>query len=111
MMLQMMKFDEIKLKAELKKARLFTEVEYLRKLYSVKTLPVRVEGIVINFSLYQSFLRKLKGFETKISISHNSLRLEYRKFGTPNKGVVIFEDLSNFFKGFMHIPVAVVDGD
>lgn len=83
----------------------------LKKLYSVKSLPVKVGDIIIDYKLYQSFLKKLRGFQSKLTLSDSALFFEYWKFGSKNKGRLVLEDLSSYYDGFKHIPTAVlVDG-
>lgn len=95
-----------RLQSELKKNHL------LQLMYTPsKTLPVRVEGLTINFKLYEAFMKKLKGFETNLVVTNSSLRLEYWKFGRHAKGFLELNDITPFFNDFQHIPVARVDYD
>ncbi|MEC1716638.1 hypothetical protein [Schinkia azotoformans] len=86
-----------------------TKLERQQELYSpAKTLPVQINGFIIIFKLYESFMKKLKGFETRIFFNHKSLLIEYWKIGRLAKGVLVLEDMSSCFEGFQHIPVAVL---
>lgn len=91
------------------------ELEFKEKLFRVsKTLPVRIEGLVINYKLYSSFTKKLKDFRISVAVNDNCLEVNYWKPGTLNngKGVLKLYDLSPYFVEFKHIPVAefVEDG-
>lgn len=91
------------------------ELEFKQKLYRTsKTLPVRVEGLVINYKLYSSFTKKLRDFRISVAVNDDCLEVNYWKPGTLNngKGVLKLYDLSHYFVDFKHIPVAefVEDG-
>ncbi|MGM0776946.1 MAG: hypothetical protein ACQEXE_10280 [Bacillota bacterium] len=78
----------------------------LLRFYSSKTFPVRVGSIVIDYKIFQSMMKKLKGFETELILTDYSLRLRYRKTG--NKGIMELLDIQSYFEGFQHIPRAVL---
>lgn len=81
--------------------------ELYRTIYShSKTLPVKVGHVVINYKLYQSFLKKLKGYEIELLIKGDYLELHYCKPFSKSKGTLILDDISQYFKGFKHIPIA-----
>lgn len=83
--------------------------ELLKMIYSpAKTLPVKVGGVIINYKLYQAFIKKLKGYESRITIDGNCLRLEYWKPFSKSKGTLILEDISCYFEGFQQIPVGKI---
>lgn len=75
-----------------------------------KTLPVRVEGIVINYKLYSSFIKKIKDYKTSILVQPDGVVVNYWKSGTLNqgKGVLKLYDLSQYFKDFEHVPEAIL---
>lgn len=107
-------FNESALKNELKefkKIKAYRFNNLSEKLYSVKTLPVRVDGIIIDYKLFQKFVKTLKGFEMKILIMKDHLKLLYWKNGANKQNELILKDLSGYFEGFRNIPDAVlVDG-
>ena len=72
------------------------------------TIPVNIKGLIINYKLYESFMKKLKGFETKITVDQGTLFVEYREFGKSRKGVLALEDLSKFFEDFKSVPTLVL---
>ncbi|WP_370222037.1 hypothetical protein [Cytobacillus sp.] len=78
----------------------------LLRLYSAKTFPVRVGSIVIDYKIFQSMIKKLKGYETELTLTDYSLRLRYWKTG--NKGILELLDIQSYFEGFQHIPRAVL---
>lgn len=81
----------------------------LLRFYSSKTFPVRVGSIVIDYKIYQSMVKKLKGFETEIILTDYSLRMLYWKTGTRNKGILELSDIQSYFEGFQNIPDAVLN--
>ncbi len=84
--------------------------EVYKMVYSIsKTLPVRVGSIIINYKLYQSFNRKLKGFETQVLLKGDCLELHYWKPFSKSKGILIFNDLTGYFNEFKHLPIARIE--
>lgn len=84
----------------------------LQQMYSTtSTFPVKVGGVIINYKLFQAFLRKLKGFEMRINITESSLALTYWKRGESAKGILSLDNLSEYFEGFKHIPLAELQRD
>lgn len=84
---------------------------YLENLYSSsKMLPVRIEGIVINYKIFASFMKKLEGLKTSIMVLPDGVVVQYWKQGTLNhgKGVLKLYDLSSYFENFEHVPNAVL---
>jgi hypothetical protein len=89
--------------------RKIDDLEFKANMYSVsKMLPVRIEGVVINYKLYAAFIKKLKGFHTNITVLPEGVTLSYWKEGTRNhgKGVLKLYNISEYFEGFNHIPEA-----
>lgn len=81
--------------------------QLLQYVYSPsKTLPVRIGEIIINYKIYAAFIKKLRGFNISHEIKNNCLVLTY---GKKSNGVLTLEDISPYFDGFQHIPVAVLD--
>ncbi|MDK7664370.1 hypothetical protein [Cytobacillus oceanisediminis] len=80
--------------------------ERLLRLYSTKTFPVRIGSIVIDYKIFHSLIKKLKGYETELTLTDYSLRLRYWKTG--NKGILELLDIQSYFEGFQHIPRAVL---
>lgn len=86
--------------------------ETLQLMYSTtSTFPVKVGGIIINYKLYQAFMRKLKGFEMRISITESSLALMYWKRNGSAKGILTLDDLTPYFENFRYVPVAELKKD
>ncbi|MFD2446409.1 hypothetical protein ACFSO7_20820 [Bacillus sp. CGMCC 1.16607] len=76
------------------------------EMYSVsKTLPVRIEGVVINLKVFEVFMKKLNGFEKSIIFQSDGLTVQYWKKGylSQGKGLLKLYDLSKYFDGFEHI--------
>jgi hypothetical protein len=89
--------------------RKIDELELKLNMYSVsKTLPVRIEGVVINFKVYAAFIKKLKGFNTTLTVLSDGISLSYWKEGTRNhgKGILKLYNIAEYFEGFNHIPEA-----
>lgn len=97
-----------------KDKNMLNSMAFQANLYKVsKTLPVRVEGIVINHKLYSSFMKKIKGYKTSILMQSDGMVVNYWKQGTLNqgKGVLKLYDLSEYFKDFENVPEAIlIDG-
>lgn len=106
-------FKELNRNPALAEQRL-SEISVKDPFYMVtKTIPVKVENIVINHLLYNSFIKKLKGFKTSTLIQDNKLIMQYWKPGTSyqGKGSLVLYDISRYYEGFKHIPTGViVDG-
>lgn len=78
-----------------------------------KVIPVKVDGIVINYKIYSSFIKKLDGLKTSAFVQNDGLVVQYWKPGTLNqgKGILKLYDLSSYFMDFQHVPDAVlIDG-
>ncbi|MFT4415300.1 hypothetical protein ACLM5H_15675 [Fredinandcohnia humi] len=92
-------------------------IDYLAskgRIYSVsKVLPVRIDGIVINFKLYEAFMKKLKDFETNVLSTPEGIVVQYwkRRSLAQGKGLFKLYDLNKYFKGFEHIPNAEIVED
>ena len=63
-----------------------------------KTLPVRIQGIVINYRLLSPLMKKLKGESVKFSIRDGYISVDY------GKGYAQLYDISEYFQGFEEIP-------
>ena len=68
---------------------------FIKKFSPSKMQPINIDGIVINYKLYQQFLKKLKGFVITEVIKENCLELKYSK-GAAN-GTLVLEDLTPIF--------------
>ncbi|MBN6205561.1 hypothetical protein JYK21_03775 [Ralstonia pickettii] len=82
------------------------KLEKQRLFYSVsKTLPARVEGIVINVKLLQSFIRKLGSkYDYSIKVEDKNLILNYKSRSGKGQGSFTLYDISEAFKNFTNIP-------
>jgi hypothetical protein len=78
-------------------------------LISSRLVPVQVEGITINFSIYQNAMKKLKGFEIDIKIENGQFELAYKKNKT--RGAFYLFDVSPHYTGFHHVPIAEIKAD
>ena len=76
-----------------------------------KIMPARIGSLIINYKLFEAFLKKIKSFERRIVLTDHSLKVEYWKLGNKTKGVLELEDISYYFEGFKHIPVADIELD
>lgn len=86
------------------------ELEKLFRLYTPsKVLPVRIEStdLIIDSKIYQSFMKKIKGFSFEITVIADSMRIRY-KSGFQSQGCIEFYNLSSYFTEFQNIPVAVI---
>jgi len=117
---EMKKAQAVKVKslAELKKKpctysqleKAIRQNDFMKMMYSPsKTIPVKVGGIVINYKLYELFLKRLKRFEVKETVLSDALVVEYWEFGKANKGKLTLDDISEYFKEFQHVPVAGIE--
>ncbi|MDF2902397.1 MAG: hypothetical protein K0S25_35 [Bacillus sp. (in: firmicutes)] len=89
--------------------RKLDELEFKVDMYSVsKVIPVRIEGVIINYKIYSAFIKKLKGFNTNLTVTSEGIALSYWKEGIRNqgKGVLQLYNISEYFEGFEHIPEA-----
>lgn len=68
---------------------------FIKKFSPSKMQPINIDGIVINYKLYQQFLKKLKGFVITEVIKENCLELKYSK-GAVN-GTLVLENLTPIF--------------
>jgi hypothetical protein len=85
------------------------ELEFLQKrMYAPsKVLPVKVDGFVINFKAFKSFMKKIEKLEKEAEIINDGVRVTYRT-GPGTKGHVDFIDLSKHFIGFEYVPTAII---
>lgn len=91
-----------------KVAREINSLEAFQEMYKVsKVLPVRLRGQVINYKAYEALTKKLKN-KPLTQILKQGFRVEYQT-GPDSKGWIEFADLSQYFKGFKHIPEAEVE--
>ncbi|MEK3887475.1 hypothetical protein [Bacillus sp. FSL K6-3431] len=89
--------------------KMLDRLEDIQKMFKVsRVLPVKIEGVIINFKAYQSFVKKLRKLDAKVSFRDGVLCLEYQT-GPKTGGCLEFEDLTIHFQGFQHIPVAEID--
>ncbi len=70
--------------------------------------PRQVGNIVINFKLYTRSIKKLKGFETKLTITDEMVLLQYGKNFNNYTGKLELYDLSKHFEGYGDIPKAEI---
>jgi hypothetical protein len=83
------------------------KLEFLIKFYSVsKMLPVRIEGIIINYKLYSDFMKKVKDLHTDTVVNPNEVVVQYWKLNRirETKGELTLHDISPYFKDFNNIP-------
>jgi hypothetical protein len=82
------------------------------RLYSLsRVLPVSVQGVVINYKLYKAFMKKLKGFQTRIVVAGDGIVVQYWKPGSQGRGRLKLYDISSYFTDFEHIPIANIRED
>lgn len=76
-----------------------------------KVIPVKVEGVVINYKLYAAFMKKIKDFHTNIIALSDGIVIQYWKNGSVrNGGSLKLFSLNTYFEDFNHVPVGVIDG-
>lgn len=72
------------------------ELEQFIKTFSKSNMqPVKIEGIVINFKLYERFMKKLKSFHIEQELKDNKLFVHYNNGSS--KGTLTLEDISEHF--------------
>ena len=82
------------------------ELEDQQSFYMVsKVIPAKVDNIIINFLVYERFMKKIKGFPVRHVVGDVSLKVEY-KTSEKTKGLINFFDLNQYFSDFEHVPVA-----
>lgn len=93
-----------------------SELKELNQLYDLipfcsvsSMLPARVDGIIVNVKLLQRYIRKLRGYDLKISVKDNSLILEYEGIFKKSKGYLRLYDISNHFEGYPDIPELAIN--
>lgn len=82
------------------------KLEILKERYSSSAVPVRVENIVINYTVYLKSFSKLKGLMYSENIVNNELTIKYQD--GRSKGVIHLYDISKLFADLNHIPVAEI---
>lgn len=88
--------------------RKIDELERLQEKYMVsKIIPVRVGNMIINYLVYERFMKKIRRCTVKHFVDPDGFSIEYRT-GVRGKGHVDFFDLSKYFGDFQNLPVAEV---
>ncbi len=95
--------NKLLMQKNIEKLEVFTKIMFVPS----KVLPVKMGSIVINYKAYRAFVKKIENFPKEEALVGDILRIEY-KTGEHSKGYVEFADLSSYFDGFNHIPVAVL---
>lgn len=76
-----------------------------------KVLPARLENIVFNFRIYDRFVKKLRGYYTRLEILDDSIVLKYGKRPGVWTGSLTLYDTSKYYEGiFTDIPEVEVIG-
>lgn len=103
------KYKKEKVKVLPKEAEAKIEgLEHRKDMYSVsKILPVCIDGLIINFKLYETFMEKIKDFQIDIKVTNEHVQIDYQKGKA--QGTLVLEDMSPYFNGFVHVPVGEVD--
>lgn len=86
------------------------EIEKLKQFYnSSSIIPVQVENNIINYKLYETFMKSLKAFSTETKVWTDMITIHYWKdrFIQP-KGRLELYDLSHYFEDFNSIPTAEI---
>jgi|SRR5690625_86143 len=71
--------------------------------------PRQVGDIIINYKLYDRFVKKLKGYMTKVTIKEDRLLLQYGKNYGNWTGSLELHDLSDHFEGYADVSKAIID--
>jgi hypothetical protein len=80
------------------------KLENLQRIYSSKyVLPVKFEGLIINYKLLSDFLKKIKNYNLKGSVIDGALTIEYMK-EKGMKGQLQLNDISHYYQYFQGIP-------
>lgn len=68
---------------------------YIHRFRKAAMHPVKINGIIINFKLYERFMKKLKAFQVSQEIKNDTLVITYKN--KTASGTLILEDLSSHF--------------
>src|SRR5699024_10462855 len=66
--------------------------------------PRRVGNIIVNYKLYERFMKKLEGFETQVTVKEDLLLIQYGKTHGNWTGSLELYDLSDHFEGYAAVP-------
>lgn len=75
---------------------------YLSRFKKSNMEPRAIGSIVINYRLYERFMKKLKGFQVTEQVSDEKLIVKYRKGS--NNGTLELMDISKHFEGGSEFP-------
>jgi hypothetical protein len=68
---------------------------YVHRFRKAAMHPVKIDGIVINFKLYERFIKKLKGFNISQEVKDGQLVINYSN--KVSKGMLTLEDITSHF--------------
>lgn len=79
--------------------------ERVKSMYSVsKTIPVKIERIVVNYKILSQMMNKLKNHTITFEIDNETLIVNYVNFNKTSKGKMVLKDISRYFKHFKYVP-------
>lgn len=103
--IRLLKKERISLHAYDKKLQ---ELERKKRIYMVsKTLPAKVDDLIINYKLFDQFLKRINTTPLEIKVEKHKVVLLYKTSPNTNGRLELY-DMSKYFTGFNHIPQAVI---
>jgi len=82
----------------------------LRQIYQ-KHIPVKVGSIIVDYKIVSALLKKIKRLKVDVEITKSALIIKYRdpKADDESRGSCTLSDLSDYYKGFNHVPTATIE--
>lgn len=94
--LKKLKKEEVTIEAKNKVTKQITVLEqYIHKFRKAAMHPVKIDGIIINYKLYELFMNKLKDFHITQEVIDGHLIIQYKN--KVSNGTFILEDLTGHF--------------
>lgn len=72
-----------------------------------KRLPLKVEHLIIDFKLYERFIKSLKKMSYSVSVEKQKLIVDYHSTAKTSGKLELY-DISKYYTSFSHIPKAVI---
>lgn len=77
--------------------------ELIKNMYSIgKTVPVRIENIVVNYKILSQMLKKLRNHNYTVRVEEQDLIIDYEN--RSSRGKMTLVDTSRYFKHFKNVP-------
>lgn len=94
--LKRLKKEEAKFEVKNKVEKQIAALEqYIHKFRKAAMHPVKIDGIIINYKLYELFMNKLKDFQITQEVIDGHLIVRYKN--KVSNGTLILEDLTSHF--------------